>query len=66
MDEFLEIIRGSNKVFFNFLMIQFYLYNGYEQEMVINMLVGYCLNMLEVVRSLDFIDVFEVDNRVFR
>lgn len=30
------------------------------------MLVGYCLNMLEVVRSLDFIDVFEVDNRVFR
>lgn len=66
MDEFLEIIKGSNKVFFNFLMIQFYLYNGYEQEMVINMLVEYCLNMLEVVRSLDFIDVFEVDNRVFR
>lgn len=66
LDEFLEIIEGSNKVIFNFIKIELYLYNGYEQEIVVNVLIRYCLNMLCVVRCLCVIDVFEVDIRVFR
>lgn len=66
MDEPLETIKGSNKAFFNFSTIQLYPHNGYEQEMVINTSAGHCPNTLEVVRSLDSTDVFEVDNRAFR